>query len=140
MFEKLFDLLKANWLNPKFSPIGLFLLALIYISTITSISAWDNIDLTSNFYIIFALILLSIWVIYFIICLVVNRLPKAKKNGHTVLFVIDAESQELFDTAKYKLVGYFNSFIVSDDTDNLISALCISRKKISKYTPEILPL
>lgn len=60
------------------------------------------------------------------------RLPKAKDCLSSVLFIIDAESDQLFRDVKNKLVTEFEERSYDSDPNGL-TAICVKKEKVAKY-------
>lgn len=77
------------------------------------------------------LIAVALIVIYVVGCIIHNQLPHAPRHSLGILFVIDAENDQVFASVKYKLVNNFEEFIAANGKP--ISTICVQRKRISRY-------
>lgn len=132
MLGNLYNSVKEGWLDPKKSPIALLLLFCLYLWLKFKLCELGVIKFNHRICFFIAIPFLIVWIVYFIACLAFNRLPKAKKNSLTVLFVIDAESKQLFEAAKFKLINNFCGLISSSPSTEKIHTLCLSRERVSK--------
>ena len=132
MSEKLFDVVKESLFRKKSILWTLLLMGAVYVSLITAISSWDAITLTQKHYAIVGTLFFLSFVVYVIICLFHDRLPKAPKNSLAVLFVIDAESKQLFEDVQFKLIRNFKEATISDDSAHF-HAIYITKDMVKKY-------
>ena len=69
---------------------------------------------------------------YIILCIQKNKLPKAKIDKLTVLFVIDAESNQYFLDVQKKMVSTFKESI-NDNSVHNFDVLCINKESVNKF-------
>lgn len=131
--------MKGNLLNivieglfkKKSIPFMIVLLGAMYLGLITMFDSWENIKVGSFWYWFTGALLCIVGVVYTIACFWIDHLPRAPKNSLAVLFCIDAESKQLYEMAKFKLVDAFNMHVVEDGSN--ISAVCVAKQQIRKY-------
>lgn len=134
--EKLLEIIEKYWLKPIST---LFLAIVLFPAYKWLASSLINLNIITpdkKYLQTLAVLFAAVLLIYFFACLITsyanNRLPRASKGKTAVLFCIDAESQKLFDAAKYKLVNNFENTI-RDVGQIHFQALCVPREKLSKY-------
>ena len=69
---------------------------------------------------------------YTVYCIVHNMLPRAKDLQSSVLFIIDAENDQLFHDVEKKLASEFEDFTSREGKENF-HAICVEKQKIKKY-------
>lgn len=131
MKEFLLNLVEKLWLKKNSIPFAFLFLMVGYIALATALDGWTWCEVPTWVFIVAAVVLFSVGIVYTIACVSCDHLPKAPKETLAVLFCIDAESEQLFETAKFKLVDKFNMQIVAGGT--AIQALCVSKLQIAKY-------
>lgn len=129
---KLFEWFKDRWLKPKSALIALPLLCYLFFQLISLLDRLSCVTLTRQSCYLIATPFVAAWIIYFVVCLISNSLPKAKRDSLAVLFVIDAESKQLFEAAKFKLINDFRSLISSSQSTAKINTFYLSRERVSK--------
>lgn len=75
---------------------------------------------------------LVVFLVYAIICLINDRLPKAAKDSIGVLFEVEAESDAIYESIKYKLVENFQSYASHENAPSF-NAVCVKRKAVERY-------
>lgn len=131
MKEGFLNILQKLWLRKRSIPI-MFLLAIgLFLSIATMFDSWTWIDVPTWVYILTAGALLGGAIAYSLACIFYDHLPRAPKGSLAVLFCIDAESEQLYEMAKFKLVDKFKLHVKADKSD--IRAVCIAKKTIAKY-------
>ena len=128
LLERLFK----TWLKPKSILIAFLLLAILYVTVVSSVSGWDGVTLTRKSYIGIGACFLLVHAVYVAICLVKYRLPRPPKGYIGVLFSIDAETEKFYLSARHKLVSNFNESL-ENGTDIRLKALCVPTARIEKY-------
>lgn len=131
MKEFLLNTIEKLWLRKKSIPIAFAFLIVAFLALATTFDGWTWVDVPTWLYNVVAVLLLITGAIYSALCLHFDHLPKAPEKRLAVLFCIDAESKQLYEMAKFKLVDKFNMQVVAGNTD--IQALCVSRAQIAKY-------
>lgn len=128
MEEKLVDkLIDALWLTPLSVP--LFWGIAIAVSIPNVPESWEAI--TWKTYVLVPLYFLFA-IVYTVICIRHNALPRAKNGNSSVLFIIDAESDLFFREIEKKLAAEFEDFSSLEDGKGF-KALCVEKKKVQKY-------
>ena len=107
------------------------LLAIAFLSLASIFDGWTWVDVELWMYIVAAVTLVCFGIAYDVLCIVVDHLPRAPKGVLAVLFCIDAESEQLYQMAKFKLVDEFNLHATNEGVT--IQALCVSKAQIAKY-------
>lgn len=122
------DLFEKLWKKWASVPVlGLFfMLSLAFLVP----ENWDISDHNALVFYVSSLVasILFIWNIF--VCYKENVLPRAK--ALSVLFIIDAESPQLFQEIKHKLVTNFGDCFDLNE-EYAFSSICISVDQISKY-------
>lgn len=131
MREGLLSILQKLWLKKKSIPIMFFLLAAVFFTLSTMYDAWEWIEVPMWGYNLTAVVLFVVWVTYVVLCFFHDQLRRAPRGTVAVLFCIDAESEQLYKMAKFKLVDQFN-LQVKQGRESLY-ALCVSKAQVSKY-------
>lgn len=106
MKEFLSKLIEKFWLKYKSLPIVFLFLATVCVPFVPKAEDDSFIQLK-----LVIMICLSVFVIYFCLCVSNNRLPHAKKGTCAVLFVVDAETEVFFNDIKNKLICNFDEYI-----------------------------
>jgi len=114
------------WLKYTSIPVLAVIVALSCISFAPN--KWNEANM--KFYIAASLFVI-VFIGYVIICIHANTLPKAKKGNWAVLFVVDAESDQLFSDVRKKLISSFFDCINCNTTRQL-QALCIRVERVRK--------
>lgn len=81
---------------------------------------------------IFWVIFLAIDIIYTILVIKNNSLPRAKDPLSSVLFIIDAECDQFFSDIEKKLVSEFAD-CTADSNGKSYSALCVNQKRLRHF-------
>ena len=120
-------LLDSFWLKPK-SVIIFWVLAIVaslgYIPSTVEELSWKAYVFPSLFFVISCGYSIGTW------CHC--RLPKATDCLSSVLFIIDAESDQLFRDVKNKLVTEFEERSYDSDRNGL-TAICVEKEKVAKF-------
>lgn len=135
MKEFLLNCIEKLWLKKKSIPVVFVLVVVLFFVLASSIDGWSWIDAPTWVYIALAIGLLGASVVYSIVCICCDHLPKAPKESLAVLFCVDAESDQLYEMAKFKLVDQFNQFATANGKPAIL-ALCVSKMQIAKYSME----
>ena len=130
--EKLCEVIEKYWLKPISSIFVAIVLGAVYAWTVSTLNSWEIVDLDAKWLFWIVVPFFAVWCVYTVACFVKNRLQRAPKDTVAVLFCIDAESEKLFETARYKLVNNFDSSI-SDVGELKFKALCVSRARLARY-------
>lgn len=69
---------------------------------------------------------------YSILCLVKDRLPCAPRGSIGVLFEIDAETDDIYNTVCYNLAHQVDEFLRIPDSPQL-KVICVPSEKVAKY-------
>ena len=132
MIDKICDVIKTYWLKPV-STLGMFIvLGVAYAGVVSTVNDWEVVAIDGKILCWLAIPFLLAWCVYTVVCFVKNRLPSAPKDTVAVLFCIDAESDKLFETARYKLVNNFTSSITNVGGIRF-KALCVSKARLARY-------
>lgn len=131
MREGLLNVLQKWWLKKKSIPIMFSFLAAVFFALATMYDAWEWIEVPMWAYNLTVAVLSAVWVLYMVICLLHDHLPRAPKGSIAVLFCIDAESEQLYKMAKFKLVDQFNMQVKQGR--EALFALCVSKEQVAKY-------
>lgn len=107
------------------------LLGIGFLTLATMFDGWTWVEVEQWVYVFLAAVLFCLWVGYTIACIFRDHLPRAPKGVLAVLFCIDAESEQLYQMAKFKLVDEFNLYATNEGVT--IQALCVSKTQIAKY-------
>lgn len=126
------EFLRERWLKPKSIPFMFVILVCAYFGAASAYNSWTWVTVPVWFYIATAVLLFVIGVIYSYLCVTHSQLPKSPKGSLAVLFCIDAESPQLYETAKFKLVNQFNKYVI-DEGPASIQARCVPIHQVSKY-------
>jgi len=126
------DFLKERWLKPKSIPFMFIVLVCAYFGAASAYNSWTWVTVPVWIYIVTAVLLLIAGIIYSCLCIAQIQLPKAPKGSLAVLFCIDAESPQLYNTAEFKLVNQFNKYVI-DDGPASIQVRCVPAHQVSKY-------
>lgn len=120
--------IKENWLKRGSGYIVFvaFVSLFFYVTKGNSYFTLGGIEIRSLY---FAFFLLLIFAIYTLVLVYKSKLPKAKKGALSVLFVIEAETDDLVNAAKHKLVNNFEDIVAGNNTANF-EATCISKSRI----------
>ncbi len=70
-------------------------------------------------------------VIYSIVCIKRNMLPKGKNKESSILFIIEAENHQLFQEVKAKLVSEFDNYS-HKEFGRCFEAICVEKRQIAK--------
>lgn len=132
MLDKVCEIVEKYWLKPASSIFVAIVLSGAYAWTVSTLDNWEIIDVDCKRLFWIAIPFLVVWCAYTILCFVKNRLPSAPKGTIAVLFCIDAESEKLFETARYKLVNNFNSS-VKNVGELQFKALCVSKARLHRF-------
>ncbi len=116
----------------KSIPFMFILLGAIYLYIVNMFESWQNTDITEFWYYFIAAFLFILGLVYTIICFVLDHLPRAAKGTKSVLFCIDAASEQLYEAAKFQLVENFNEANIGDNKAK-IKAICVSKKQVNAY-------
>lgn len=128
--DKLIEIVTANWLKVKSIPFSIILSVVIFFSVLFSLYGVDNITVDKKVILLLGIGVFACESIYIAICCWNYRLRRAPDGTFAVLFCIDAETEELYENAKFKLVDNFN---VSLDSSTHMKALCVPKERIRKY-------
>lgn len=128
--EKLIEIITTNWLKVKSIPFSLILAVVIYVSLLFSLYGVDDISVDRKLLLLLGAAVIICEIIYILLCCWYNRIRCAPKGTLAVLFCIDAETEDLYENARFKLVENFNCSL---DSSTNMKALCIPKKRISKY-------
>ena len=127
MIEFLNSLIDKLWLRPISLPflyIFSVLGALGYAPDPPDPFTWK----TYSFWTVF----LVIDIIYTILVIKNNSLPRAKDSLSSVLFIIDAECDQFFNDIEKKLVSEFAD-CTADSNGKSYSALCVNQKRLRNF-------
>lgn len=127
--DKLIEIVTANWLKVKSIPFSLMLAVVIFFSVLFSLYGVDNISVDNRLILLLGIGVFTCEAIYIAICCWNYRLRRAPDGTFAVLFCIDAETEELYENAKFKLVDNFN---VSLDSSTNMKAICVPKARIKK--------
>lgn len=83
--------------------------------------------------VIAAAIGIAVNLFYLFCCISANKLPRAKKGKTAVLFVVDAESEQLYKDVKNKLINSFSE-LINSDTSIQFEALYVRKEQIKNYS------
>lgn len=119
------------WLRKRSIPIAFLLLGIVFFLLATMFDGWDWVDVPTWIYVAVAIALACAGITYSVFCVLYDHLPKAAKGSLAVLFCIDAESEQLYQMARFKLVDQFNKQVSTGGA--AIQALCVSMTQIAKY-------
>lgn len=128
--DKLLEIITANWLKVRSIPFSIILAVAAFFTLLFTTSGVDCISSDNRFLILIGVGIAFCELVYIGACCWRNRLPRASKGAVAVLFCIDAETEELYENAKFKLVDNFNSSL---DSGAKMKALCVPRKRVEKY-------
>lgn len=131
MREGFLNILQKWWLKKKSIPVMFFLLIAIFVALASMFDEWTWVEVPGWMYTLLWVVLLCAGVVYSLLCVLYDHLPRAPRGTLAVLFCIDAESEELFKMAKFKLVDQFNMQI--NNGGDTMQALCVEKKRIEKY-------
>ena len=109
-------------------PILLILMGSVLFSNIPE--KWDISEINAIKFYLMVTVFLGFLITYLIICAKENRLPRAKSLA--VLFVIDAETDQLYNDVKNKLVVNFEDCFWKDEGCKF-SAICVSPSDLKRY-------
>ncbi len=109
-------------------------ISFIFFVLIAAISAIEALPEKGESFLRFK-ITLAVWAIallaYFIIVLIKNKYPTAPESSPGVLFIFHAETNELFEDIKYKIIENFNE--VSTNFNIKLYPVCLNSKDIKNY-------
>ena len=119
-------ILDTFWLRPISLPI-------LYLISFLAGAGYmpDSLDSISCKTICYWTAFLLIDVIYTIWVAKHNSLPKSKNELSSVLFIIDAESEQFYNDINKKLVSEFE-YYTTDENGKKFSALCIDQRRLKK--------
>lgn len=129
--EFLLKIIEKLWLRKRSIPIAFILLGAVFSLLATMFDGWDWVAVPTWIYLAVAIALVCVGVVYGVFCVLYDHLPKAAKGSLAVLFCVEAESEQLYQMAKFKLVDEFNKQVSAGGA--AIQALCVSMTQISKY-------
>lgn len=116
--------------NPKFNYISIFIL--LATSIFTCIQFIPNTRQQSYTQLLCMILLLLISnIVYDILVIKKNCLPWVNKNKLAILFIVNTEKHEIYNTVKYKLIDEFNEKLKSSKKNFKI--LCIPKSLIHNY-------
>lgn len=72
-------------------------------------------------------------VLYSACCFMANRIPRAPKGKTAVLFVVDAESEQLYKDVRKKLISEFSEF-VNNESNIQFEALYVKKEQIKNFS------
>ena len=126
--EGFLSIIQKLWLRKRSIPIMFLLSIAVFLSVASILDGWSWLTVPTWAYVLVAVSLCCGDIVYSFVCFACDHLPKAPKNSLAVLFCIDAESEQLYEMAKFKLVDEFDNHVVADGSD--IRAVCVDKKKI----------
>lgn len=132
--EKLLTRIDERLFEYRSIPLVILLLAITYVATAWNVEAGTDAAeemVRLRWVPWLAVVLFGSLIVYVIVCITHNRLPRAKRNTVAALFVIDAESTKLYDDVRYKLAEAFSE--IQSPTEIAFSAVCIQAKRLRKY-------
>lgn len=130
--EKLIEIFKDNWLKKRSIAIALIIIGAFYVSLITSVHNWEGINISGIQYFYWAIPFIVILFGYMLLCFCFDHLPRASKGTIAVLFCVDAESEKMYEAARFKLVGDFRASLIGDNKEKF-DAYCVRRDQVVKY-------
>ena len=115
------------WLKYKSLPVVAAILFIACIFTAPEKTSDSNVKF-------FAVLIVAIFVFvfYLICCIRENVLPKARRGNLAVLFVVDAESDQLYNDVMKKLVSDFSDCINCGNKYRF-QAICVKIEQVRKY-------
>lgn len=131
METELLKWLRDGWLKFRSIPIIVILCLIGYFAIIAKIKELYGIEWLSNNYYLILLPFLFLILLYTVLCAYHYRLPSAPKNSFSALFVINAESNELYEAVRFKLANSFR-ITTTNITSPSVNAICIPRQRVAK--------
>lgn len=125
------DTLREWWLKKKSIPVMVAFLIAAYVGLASAYNSWQWVIVPIWVYIVTGAVLAASGVAYVVACILYGALPKAPKDALAVLFCIDAETEQLYETARFKLVDNFNRYVLEEGAS--IQALCVSKLQVPKF-------
>lgn len=133
MLEALWNTIKENYL--KYVSL-VFLWPMLVIGYVASLAKLKTVfidtPIAEKVWWLYAIALTVVGIVYTVMCVAHNMLPRASRKNLGVLFVIHAENRELFESVRYKLRSHINELIEHDGADE-IALICISGERIPQF-------
>lgn len=130
--EKVYELVEKYWLKPTSAIFMAIVMGAAYAWSVSTLNSWEIVTLDEKWLFWMGIPFLCVWGIYTVLCFANNRLQRAQKGTIAVLFCIDAESDKMYKTARYKLVNNFNA-TVAKVGELPFKALCVSQSRLARY-------
>ena len=121
-------IIEKYWQKFKSIPFVLFVAAAFCVPFIPKAEGDSFLQIT-----LAASIGIAVNIFYIASCISANKLPHAEKGKTAVLFVVDAESEQLYKDVRNKLVNSFSE-LINSDTSIQFEALYARKEQIKNYS------
>lgn len=132
--ESLLNSIKKKWGKKSSIPTTGVLDLILYVSLVAFLDSttFRSFSFGVKQYIVGGFIMLMLWCFYIFFCVMNDRLPVAPRETLSVLFIVDTETDQLFDQIRFNLVENFQQ-IVPRCEHLPISSLCVQKRQIKRY-------